>query len=221
MATDRVDAVVNLCKRRGFVFQSSEIYGGSRSAWDYGPNGVELKDNVRRQWWQAVVRGRDDVVGLDSSVILAPQVWEASGHVGAFSDPLTECKKCHRRWRADQLIVFAGLTATIEAVSEETGTPVPVLSERAVRPLAGLAEDDLKGAIREAAADGGLTPRSIGKAASSRKAKSRKASIPRPVRLRVPGGIVTIEINRAGVAAGATIETLLMAAIEAATREAA
>ena len=104
MAIDRVDAVVNLCKRRGFVFQSSEIYGGSRSAWDYGPNGVELKDNVRRQWWQAVVRGRDDVVGLDSSVILAPQVWEASGHVGAFSDPLTECKKCHKRWRADQLI---------------------------------------------------------------------------------------------------------------------
>ena len=101
---DRVDSIVNLCKRRGFVFQSSEIYGGSRSAWDYGPLGVELKENVRRQWWQAVVRGRDDVVGLDSSVILAPQVWEASGHVGAFSDPLTECRKCHKRWRADQLI---------------------------------------------------------------------------------------------------------------------
>ena len=123
--------------------------------------------------------------------------------------------------RADQIIVFAGLTATIEAVSEETGTPVPILSERAVRPLAGLAEDELKDAIREAAADGGLTPRSIGKAASSRKAKTRKASIPRPVRLRVPGGIVTVEINRAGVAAGATVATLLTAAIEAATREAA
>jgi glycyl-tRNA synthetase len=104
MATDRVDAVVNLCKRRGFVFPSSEIYGGSRSAWDYGPLGVELKENVRRQWWQAVVRGRDDVVGLDSSVILAPQVWEASGHVATFTDPLTECKSCHKRWRADQLI---------------------------------------------------------------------------------------------------------------------
>jgi glycyl-tRNA synthetase len=104
MATDRVDAVVNLCKRRGFVFPSSEIYGGSRSAWDYGPLGVELKENVRRQWWQAVVRGRDDVVGLDSSVILAPQVWEASGHVATFTDPLTECKNCHKRWRADQLI---------------------------------------------------------------------------------------------------------------------
>ena len=104
MATDRVDAVVNLCKRRGFVFPSSEIYGGSRSAWDYGPLGVELKENVRRQWWQSVVRGRDDVVGLDSSVILAPQVWEASGHVATFTDPLTECKNCHKRWRADNLI---------------------------------------------------------------------------------------------------------------------
>ncbi len=104
MATDRVEAVVNLCKRRGFIFQSSEIYGGTRSAWDYGPNGVELKDNIRRQWWQHMVRGLDDVVGLDSSIILAPQVWEASGHVNAFVDPLTECKKCHKRWRADQLI---------------------------------------------------------------------------------------------------------------------
>jgi len=104
MAADRIDALVNLAKRRGFVFQSSEIYGGSRSAWDYGPLGVEFKENIRRQWWQSVVRGRDDVVGLDSSIILAPQVWEASGHVSAFVDPLTECKQCHRRWRADQLI---------------------------------------------------------------------------------------------------------------------
>jgi glycyl-tRNA synthetase len=104
VASDRVDAIVNLSKRRGFVFPSSEIYGGTRSAWDYGPNGVELKDNVRRQWWQHMVRGRDDVVGIDSSVILASQVWVASGHVDAFVDPLTECKKCHKRWRADQLI---------------------------------------------------------------------------------------------------------------------
>ena len=100
----RVDSVVNLSKRRGFVFPSSEIYGGTRSAWDYGPLGVELKENVRRQWWQHMVRGRDDVVGIDSSVILAPQVWIASGHVDAFVDPLTECKQCHKRWRADQLI---------------------------------------------------------------------------------------------------------------------
>ena len=103
MATDRVDAIVNLSKRRGFVYPSSEIYGGTRSAWDYGPLGVELKENIRRQWWQNMVRSRDDIVGLDSSVILAPQVWVASGHVNAFVDPLTECKKCHKRWRADQL----------------------------------------------------------------------------------------------------------------------
>ncbi|HNO16465.1 MAG TPA: glycine--tRNA ligase, partial [Actinomycetota bacterium] len=114
MPIDRVDAVVNLSKRRGFVFPSSEIYGGTRSAWDYGPLGVELKENIRRQWWQSVVRGRDDVVGLDSSVILAPQVWVASGHTEAFVDPLTECKKCHKRWRADQLI---------EAYEEKHGHP--------------------------------------------------------------------------------------------------
>jgi glycyl-tRNA synthetase len=101
--TDRNDAVVNLSKRRGFVFPSSEIYGGSRSAWDYGPLGVELKENVRRQWWRTMVTGRDDIVGLDSAVILAPQVWEASGHVATFSDPLTECTHCHRRYRADHL----------------------------------------------------------------------------------------------------------------------
>ncbi len=102
-AAARNDAVVNLSKRRGFVFPSSEIYGGTRSAWDYGPLGVELKENVRRQWWRTMVTGRDDIVGLDSAVILAPQVWEASGHVATFSDPLTECQHCHRRFRADQL----------------------------------------------------------------------------------------------------------------------
>jgi glycyl-tRNA synthetase len=99
----RNDAVVNLSKRRGFVFPSSEIYGGSRSAWDYGPLGVELKENVRRQWWKSMVTGRDDVVGIDSAVILAPQVWAASGHLATFSDPLTECLNCHRRFRADHL----------------------------------------------------------------------------------------------------------------------
>jgi glycyl-tRNA synthetase len=99
----RNDAVVNLSKRRGFVFPSSEIYGGSRSAWDYGPLGVELKENVRRQWWRAMVTSRDDVVGLDSAVILATPVWVASGHVATFSDPLTECLHCHRRYRADHL----------------------------------------------------------------------------------------------------------------------
>ncbi len=101
---DRVDAIVNLSKRRGFVYPCSEIYGGTRSAWDYGPLGVELKENVRRQWWKSVVQSRDDVVGLDSSVILAPQVWQASGHINAFVDPLTECISCHKRFREDHLI---------------------------------------------------------------------------------------------------------------------
>jgi glycyl-tRNA synthetase len=100
---DRNDAVVNLSKRRGFVFPSSEIYGGSRSAWDYGPLGVELKENIRRQWWRSMVTSRDDIVGLDSAVILAPEVWEASGHVATFSDPLVECTNCHHRYRADHL----------------------------------------------------------------------------------------------------------------------
>ncbi|WP_241681043.1 glycine--tRNA ligase [Pseudactinotalea terrae] len=103
-ATSRLDNVISLAKRRGFVFQTGEIYGGTRSAWDYGPLGTELKENIKRQWWQAVVRGRDDVVGLDSAVILPKQVWVASGHVGAFSDPLTECLQCHKRFREDQLI---------------------------------------------------------------------------------------------------------------------
>ena len=102
-ATSRIDTVVSLCKRRGFVFPCGEIYGGTRSAWDYGPLGVELKENIKRQWWRSVVQARDDVVGLDSSVILPRQTWVASGHLNAFSDPLTECQSCHKRFRADHL----------------------------------------------------------------------------------------------------------------------
>ena len=98
-----LDAVISLAKRRGFVFQAGEIYGGSRSAWDYGPLGVELKENIKRQWWKAMVTSRDDIVGLDSAIIQPRQVWVASGHVGAFTDPLTECLQCHRRFRADHL----------------------------------------------------------------------------------------------------------------------
>lgn len=100
---DTVDAVVSLSKRRGFVYPCGEIYGGTRSAWDYGPLGVELKNNVRNQWWRAMVTSRDDVVGLDSSVILPTKVWEASGHLSEFVDPLTECQSCHKRFRDDHL----------------------------------------------------------------------------------------------------------------------
>jgi glycyl-tRNA synthetase len=99
----KVDNVVSLAKRRGFVYPCGEIYGGTRSAWDYGPLGVELKENIKRQWWRSMVQGRDDVVGLDSSVILPRQTWEASGHVDTFTDPLTECQSCHKRFRADHL----------------------------------------------------------------------------------------------------------------------
>ncbi len=98
-----LDQVVSLCKRRGYVFPSGEIYGGTRSAWDYGPLGVELKENIKRQWWKSMVTSREDVVGLDSSVILPTRTWEASGHLSTFTDPLTECLSCHKRFRADHM----------------------------------------------------------------------------------------------------------------------
>ncbi|MFZ0159505.1 MAG: glycine--tRNA ligase [Kineosporiaceae bacterium] len=116
----RLDAVVNLAKRRGFVYPCGEIYGGTRSAWDYGPLGVELKDNVKRQWWRSMVTGRDDIVGLDSSIILPRQVWVASGHVEAFVDPLVECQSCHRRYRADHIE---------EEYAERKGRPATSLAE--------------------------------------------------------------------------------------------
>jgi len=103
-AKNKLDSVIALAKRRGFVFQSGEIYGGSRSAWDYGPLGVELKENIKRQWWRHTVTSRSDVVGLDSAVILPKAVWEASGHVEVFSDPLVECLGCHKRYRGDHLL---------------------------------------------------------------------------------------------------------------------
>ena len=101
--TTTVDTVISLAKRRGFVYQCGEIYGGTKSAWDYGPLGVELKDNIKRQWWRSMVQSRDDIVGLDSSVILPTPVWAASGHLAAFVDPLVECQSCHRRFRQDHL----------------------------------------------------------------------------------------------------------------------
>ena len=98
-----MDKILSLSKRRGFVFQSSEVYGGLGSTWDYGPLGVELKRNVKEAWWRSVVSERDDVVGLDAAILMHPRVWEASGHVENFSDPLVECRRCHRRFRQDQL----------------------------------------------------------------------------------------------------------------------
>jgi glycyl-tRNA synthetase len=98
-----MDTIVSLSRRRGFIFPSSEIYGGLSSCWDYGPLGVELKRNVKEAWWRAVVQERDDIVGLDSSILMHPKVWEASGHLERMVDPLVECKNCHLRWRQDEL----------------------------------------------------------------------------------------------------------------------
>ena len=100
-----MEKIVSLCRRRGFIFPSSEIYGGLSSCWDYGPLGVELKRNIKQAWWRAVVQERDDMVGLDASILMHPQVWKASGHLEGFTDPLVECKSCHLRFRPDQVLV--------------------------------------------------------------------------------------------------------------------
>src|SRR5881628_3765500 len=100
---DVMDKLVSLCKRRGFIFQSSEIYGGTGSVWDYGPLGVELKKNIKDSWWRAMVRLRDDIEGIDAAILMHPRVWEASGHVAGFVDPLVDCRTCKGRFRADKL----------------------------------------------------------------------------------------------------------------------
>jgi glycyl-tRNA synthetase len=98
-----LDKIASLSQRRGLIYPSSDIYGGLSSCWDYGPLGVELKRNIKEAWWRAVVQGREDIVGLDTSILMHPQTWEASGHLQGFSDPLAECKNCHQRWRTDDL----------------------------------------------------------------------------------------------------------------------
>ena len=121
-APTALDNVVSLAKRRGFVYPCGEIYGGTKSAWDYGPLGVELKENIKRQWWKFMVTRRDDVVGLDSSVILPTRTWEASGHLSTFSDPLVECQSCHKRFREDHLQEDYAAKKGID------GTPTPSTS---------------------------------------------------------------------------------------------
>ena len=99
-----MEKIVNLCKGRGFIFSGSEIYGGLANTWDYGPLGVELKNNVKKAWWKKFVQENPYNVGLDAAILMNPQVWVASGHVGGFSDPLMDCKECHERFRADKVI---------------------------------------------------------------------------------------------------------------------
>lgn len=114
-----MEKLVNLCKARGFVFPSSEIYGGFAAVYDYGQLGVELVNNIKRAWWKAMVQMRDDIVGLDSAIFMHPKVWEASGHVSGFSDPLTECKSCNSRLRVDHLLEEIGVTADEKMSDEE------------------------------------------------------------------------------------------------------
>ena len=121
-----MDKILSLSKRRGFVFQSSEIYGGLGSTWDYGPLGVELKRNVKEAWWQSVIAGRDDMVGLDAAILMHPRAWEASGHVENFSDPLVECRECNQRFRQDHLMESVGLDpADPNAVAAATDLRCP------------------------------------------------------------------------------------------------
>jgi glycyl-tRNA synthetase len=127
-ALANLETIVSLSKRRGFIFPSSEIYGGINAVWDYGPLGVELKNNVKRAWWRAMVQARNDIVGLDVGILMHPQVWVTSGHVGSFSDPLVECGACHRRFRLDELPGAEDLSATElqdETIVERRGLVCP------------------------------------------------------------------------------------------------
>ncbi len=117
-----IDTLISLCKRRGFVFPSSEIYGGFAAVYDYGPYGVELLNNIKAAWWKWMVQYRDDIVGLDSAIFMHPKIWEASGHVGGFSDPLAECKQCHSRLRVDHLLEDIHVAADEKMSEEEINT---------------------------------------------------------------------------------------------------
>ncbi len=122
MTLENLDKIVSLAKRRGFVFQGSEIYGGFVGIYDFGPYGVELANNIRAEWWKAMVQKERNIVGLDSAIITHPKVWEASGHVGGFSDPLVECKECNTRSRADHLLEEVGVFADEKMTAEEINT---------------------------------------------------------------------------------------------------
>ncbi|MFO0636452.1 MAG: glycine--tRNA ligase [Nannocystaceae bacterium] len=144
--TEKLQKIVSLCKRRGFVFQSSEIYGGLRSAYDYGPMGAELKRNLMAEWWRAMVHAREDIVGLDASIIMHPRVWKASGHLANFSDPLVDCKLCGERFRADKAPraeVGADAVITLadrpraEAAAERARTVLDVALRRDGKTLLG------------------------------------------------------------------------------------
>jgi len=130
-----MDAIVSLCKRRGIIFQSSEIYGGLASTWDYGPIGVELKRNVKEAWWRSLIYERDDIDGLDAAILMHPQVWVASGHVSSFTDPLVDCKVCKKRWRQDHLPTFFAVTLIATDDPDQKPLIIKVQAESAEEAL--------------------------------------------------------------------------------------
>jgi len=135
-----LDKIVSLCKRRGFVFPSSEIYDGFTAVYDFGPYGVELANNIKKEWWKAMTQLRDDIVGLDSAIFMSPKIWEASGHVKGFSDPLTECKKCHARLRLDSLLEEAGVFADEKMTEDEINQIFEANREKIKCPTCGASD---------------------------------------------------------------------------------
>jgi len=131
-----MDALASLCKRRGFIFQTSEIYGGINGFWDYGPLGVELKRNIKACWWKSMTQLREDVVGLDSAIIMHPRVWEASGHVSSFKDPMLDCRETKCRYRADQIMVFRHKTDS-DALMFAFDEDAPAPAEKKIKKIAG------------------------------------------------------------------------------------
>ena len=149
ISTPTMDTLTSLCKRRGFIFQSSEIYGGYTGFFDFGPLGVELKRNVKNAWWDDMVHKRDDIVGLDASIIMHPKTWKASGHIDGFSDPMVDCKVSKLRYRADQLFWAAVI------VDGETIGYVSVLEDRGMEQAAESAAQKMK---RKLGKQGELVP---------------------------------------------------------------
>src|SRR6185312_9470794 len=136
-----MEKIVSLCKRRGFIYQSSEIYGGINGFWDYGPLGAELKRNVKELWWRSMTQQRDDVVGLEATIIMSPQIWRASGHVDTFSDPMCDCLLTKKRFRSDQIEPQSGIAYYYSTASDslawEKLKEIGSLSEEAAIMIAG------------------------------------------------------------------------------------
>src|SRR5438445_2656704 len=164
----RMEKIVSLCKRRGFIFQSSEIYGGLNGCWDYGPLGVELKRNVKNYWWRVMVHERDDVVGMDGSILTHPEVLKASGHVEGFSDPMVDCRLTNQRFKADQIPRQSGTVFTYEFARDAAP------SDESLLALAYLAETDVAPQINKTIAWSDAVD--LGKRVVDR----RKLSIPTP-----------------------------------------